>query len=95
MANVQSTTAKKSSPEAFVVVSWWQDRIPGRSSTGKYEYEHCDDLNEASRLYAEYETGEHSRASAVGIFPAKNGMPAGEQLEPYRVAMLTSEMLAA
>lgn len=90
MADSQSITA----PDAYVVVTWWQDRS-GDPRTGKFEYEHCADLNEATDRYTEYETGEFRRATAIGIFPARNGMPCGGQLSPITVSRLVRETLAA
>lgn len=92
MANNQTITAA-SAADAYVVVSWWQDR--SNPKTGTYEYEHRDSLNEAADLYTEYEAGEHRRATAIGIFPAQNGMPCGEKLGPVTVSRLVRETLAA
>ena len=81
-------------PDAYVVVSWWQDRN-GPPRSGSYSYEYCGDLNAASDLYTEYEQGEYQRATAIGIFPAKDGMPCGEKLSPVTVSRLVRETLAA
>jgi hypothetical protein len=47
--------------DAFVVVSWWQEKSSdGR--TGDYEYEHRPTLNDALDTYPDYEDGEFRRA---------------------------------
>lgn len=39
--------------------------------------------------------GEFRRATAIGIFPARNGMPCGDKLSPVTVSCLVRETLAA
>lgn len=62
----------------FVVVSWWRNAdsaVP--PYRGEFQYEHVDTLEQAERLHNEYEAGEFKRASARGIFAARDGMPVG------------------
>lgn len=93
MANADITTTITQA-DAFVVVSWWQDES-SNVRKGNYSYEHCASLNEASDLYGEYDAGEYGRAQAVGIFPARNGMPCGEKLAAITLARLVRETLSA
>lgn len=79
--------------DAFVVVSWWRDKLV--ASKGSYDYEHLPTLNDALDAYREYEDGQHERARAVGIFAVRNGMPVGAPLTPYRIAQLLQETRAA
>ena len=68
--------------DAFVVVSWWQEKSSdGR--TGDYEYEHRPTLNDALDTYRDYEDGEFRRARAIGIFAVKDGLPIGGRLEAH------------
>jgi hypothetical protein len=60
--------------DAFVVVSWWQEKS-GDGRTGDYEYEHRPTLNDALDTYRDYEDGEFRRARAVGIL-RRQGRPA-------------------
>lgn len=78
------------SADAFVVVSWWQDKSgdPGR---GSYDYEHRPTLNDALDTYREYQDGEFARARAVGLFAVKDGLPVGGRLEPALVMRLMHE----
>ncbi len=66
----------------FVTVSWWRDAdctgVPPLK--GSYSYEHCDTLEEAYDHHREYENGEFSRATAIGIFACVNGMPVGGRI---------------
>jgi len=64
----------------FVVVSWWRnaDSVPPYS--GEYQYECFDSLNDAYEAHRQYEAGEFSRATAMGIFATKNGMPIGGRI---------------
>ena len=94
MANIQSLTPAAPAADAYVVVSFWRDRA-GLAGAGSYEYEHRDSLNDAADLHAEYEAGEYQRATAIGIFPARDGMPCGEKLNPVTVSRLVRETLAA
>ena len=73
--------------DSYVVVSRWKH--PGGQES--YSYEPSSTLNEALDEYAAYERGEYSRATAVGIFAAKNGMPIGSRIEPHRLAQLLRE----
>lgn len=62
----------------FVVVSWWRDKtcsVPPYK--GSYQYEHFDALNDAYECLREYEAGEFSNATGMGVFAAKDGMPVG------------------
>ena len=93
MANADITTTITQA-DAFVVVSWWQDES-SNARKGHYSYEHCASLNEASDRYSEYDSGEYARAEAIGIFPARNGMPCGEKLAVTTLARLVRETLAA
>jgi hypothetical protein len=81
------TSAEVGTADAFVVVSLWD----GRS----YEYEPCTTLNDALDTYREYEDGEYPRAQAVGIFPARHGMPLGSRFDPHYIARLMKETRAA
>lgn len=76
--------------DAFVVVSWWQDKS-GDGASGNYEYEHRPTLNDALDSYREYEDGEYERARAVGIFAVRNGLPVGGRLDPGEVMGLMQE----
>jgi hypothetical protein len=76
--------------DAFVVVSWWQEKS-GDGRTGDYEYEHRPTLNDALDTYRDYEDGEFRRARAVGIFAVKNGLPIGGRLEPTQIMRLMHE----
>lgn len=71
--SVNVTTATE-----FVVVSFWQPK--SSSSEGSYNYEPFSDLRQAEEVYAEYERGEYAKATAIGIFAAKHGMPIGGRL---------------
>ncbi|TAJ82892.1 hypothetical protein [Reyranella sp.] len=93
MANTDTTTSITQA-DAFVVVSWWQDES-SNARKGHYSYEHCASPNEVSDLYGEYDSGEYGRAHAVGMFPARNGMPSGERLTAITLARLVRETLAA
>ena len=76
--------------DAFVVVSWWQEKSSdGRA--GDYEYEHRPTLNDALDTYRDYEDGEFRRARAVGIFAVKNGLPIGGRLEASQIMRLMRE----
>lgn len=76
----------------FVVVSLWKDRNSGGES---YDYEPHATLNDALDTYREYEDGEYPRAQAVGIFPARLGMPLGSRFDPHYIARLMKETRAA
>ena len=76
--------------DAFVVVSWWQERS-GDGRTGDYEYEHRPTLNDALDTYRDYEDGEFCRARAVGIFAVKDGLPVGGRLEAAQIMRLMRE----
>src|SRR4029453_197158 len=76
--------------DAFVVVSWWQEKSSdGR--TGDYEYEHRPTLNDALDTYRDYEDGAARRAAAVGIFAVKDGLPIGGRLEAMQIMHLMRE----
>jgi hypothetical protein len=75
---------------AYVVVSFWHEKS-GDGSGGDYEYEHRPTLNYALDTYREYQDGEYARATAIGIFEAKNGLPIGEALSPARLLQLMHE----
>jgi hypothetical protein len=77
------------SADSFVVVSLWRSRSDG--SADDYEYEPHATLNDALDAYREYEDGEYPRARAVGIFPARNGMPLGGRFEPAYIMRLMKE----
>ena len=83
-------TALLRQADAFVVVSWWQEKS-GNGSIGDYEYEHRPTLNDALDTYREYEDGEHARARAVGIFAVRNGLPIAGRLEPGQLMRLMHE----
>lgn len=88
-----STAETAAQPDAYVVVSWWQEKSSdGR--TGEYEYETRPTLNDAPDTYREYEAGEYSRARPVGIFEVIGGMPT-KRIEPARLAALMAETRAA
>lgn len=76
--------------DAFIVVSWWQDKS-GDGRRGDYEYEHRPSLNDALDTYREYEDGEYRRARAVGIFAVKDGLPIMGRLEPAQLLRLMRE----
>jgi hypothetical protein len=76
--------------DAFVVVSWWQEKSSD-GHAGDYEYEHRPTLNDALDTYREYEDGEFRRARAVGIFAVKNGLPVGGRLEATQILRLMHE----
>jgi len=76
--------------DAFVVVSWWQDKS-GDGHAGSYEYEPRPSLNDALDTYREYEDGEYRRARAIGIFAARNGLPVGGRLEAAHMLRLMRE----
>jgi hypothetical protein len=73
--------------DAFVVVSWWQEKS-GDGRNGDYEYEHRPTLNDALDTYREYEHGEYRRARAVGIFAVKNGLPIGSRIDSASIMRL-------
>ncbi len=73
--------------DSYVVVSRWQHP----SGQESYSYETCATLNGALHEYRMYEDGEYSRATAVGIFAARNGMPIGSRLDPMRLGQLLAE----
>lgn len=77
--------------DAFVVVSWWQEKT-GDGRRGDYEYEHRPTLDEALDTYREYEDGEYRRARAVGIFAVRNGLPIGGRLDPASVMCLMHDL---
>jgi hypothetical protein len=76
--------------DAFVVVSWWQERS-GDGRAGDYEYEHRPTLNDALDTYRDYEDGEFRRARAIGIFAVKDGLPIGGRLEATQIMRLMRE----
>jgi hypothetical protein len=76
--------------DAFVVVSWWQDKS-GEGTTGDYEYEHRRTLNDALDTYRDYEDGEYQRARPIGIFAVRNGLPIVGRLEPGQIIRLMQE----
>lgn len=76
--------------DGFVVVAWWQVSS-GNARDGHYEYHHNATLNDALNAYDEYERGEYARASAVGIFPAKHGLPFGQPIDPAQLMRLIKE----
>ena len=83
-------TALVAQADAFVVVSWWQEKSSdGR--TGDYEYEHRPTLNDALDTYRDYEDGEFRRARAIGIFAVKDGLPIGGRLEAQQIMRLMRE----
>lgn len=76
--------------DAFVVVSWWQEKSSdGRA--GDYEYEHRPTLNDALDTYRDYEDGAFRRARAVGIFAVKDGLPISGRLEAAHIMRLMRE----
>jgi hypothetical protein len=77
--------------DSFVVVSLWRAHDDGCES---YDYQPCVTLNDALDAYREYEDGEYPRARAIGIFPARNGMPIGGRMEPALLARLMKETRA-
>jgi hypothetical protein len=77
--------------DGFVVVSWWQDRS-GDGRKGSYEYDHRPSLDDALEAYREYQDGEYRRASAVGIFAARGGLPIAGRLEPTWLMRLVAEL---
>ena len=76
--------------DAFVVVSWWQEKSSD-GGAGDYEYEHRPTLNDALDTYRDYEDGEFRRARAIGIFAVKNGLPIGGGLEATQILRLMRE----
>ncbi len=72
----------------FVVVSLWDPKNGGEP---EYEYEPKPTLNDALDAYREYEDGEYPRARAIGIFPARNGMPIGTRMDPAQLCRLMKE----
>jgi hypothetical protein len=76
--------------DAFVVVSWWQEKS-SNGRAGDYEYEHRPTLNDALDTYRDYEDGEFRRARAVGIFAVKDGLPIGSRLEATQIMRLMRE----
>lgn len=90
-----SSSAKlRGASAGWVVVSYWRSKSSD-DGRGDYEYEHSSDLNAALDTYREYQDGEYARASAVGIFEAKNGLPIGEALSPARLLQLMHETRTA
>ena len=77
--------------DAFVVVSWWQEKT-GDGRKGDYEYEQRPTLNEALDTYREYEDGEYQRARAIGIFAVRNGMPIGGRIASASVMCLMHDL---
>ena len=77
--------------DGYVVVSLWRER--GGVSTS-YEYEHKTTLSDALDAYQGYEDGEYHRASAVGIFAVRHGMPVDKKMEPALLARLMKETRA-
>jgi len=73
--------------DAFVVVSWWQEKSSD-GHAGDYEYEHRPTSNDALDTYRDYEDGEFRRARAVGIFAVKDGLPIGGRLEAVQILRL-------
>src|SRR5215216_5460137 len=56
--------------DAFVVVSWWQEKSSdGR--TGDYEYEHRPTLNDALDTYRDYEDGEFRWRARSAFSPSR------------------------
>lgn len=82
------------STTSYAVVTFWQDRS-GDGRKGSYDYQHHGDLNAALDSYREYQDGEFARATAVGIFEARNGLPIGEAISPARLLQLIQETRAA
>lgn len=83
-------TALLQQADAFVVVSWWQEKS-GDGRKGDYEYEHLPTLNDALDTYRDYEDEGFRRARAVGIFAVKDGLPIGGRLEAALVMRLMRE----
>jgi hypothetical protein len=77
--------------DAFVVVSWWQEKS-GDGRRGDYEYEHRPTLNDALDTYREYEDGEYQRARPVGIFAVRNGLPIGGRIDPASIMRLMHDL---
>lgn len=71
--------------DGFVVVSEWA--TPRRH----YDYETHATLNDALDAYREYQDGEYERATAIGVFPVRNGMPIGSRIDPARLIALMQE----
>jgi hypothetical protein len=87
MADVQITEAN-----GFVVVSRWASHLHSRHrGAPTYEYETRDTLNDAFALFRDYESGEWARASAIGIFAVKDGLPFGPALPLGQIAAATQE----
>jgi len=82
--------ARLGQADAFVVVSWWQEKS-GDGCAGDYEYEHRPTLNDALDTYRDYEDGEFRRARAIGIFAVKDGLPIGGRLEAQQIMRLMRE----
>ena len=78
--------------DSFVVVSLWRS-WGGKSQS--YDYSTYTTLNDALDAYREMEDGEYPRARAVGIFPARNGMPLGSRFEPHYIQRLMRETRSA
>jgi len=67
--------------DGFVCVSWWRDKddaVPPH--TGSYQYEWFDTAEAAYDSHREYEAGEYRRATAIGVFACKGGMPIGGRI---------------
>lgn len=77
--------------DAFVVVSWWQEKT-GDGRRGDYEYEHRPTLDEALYTYREYQDGEYQRARAIGIFAVREGLPIGGRIDPANVMRLMHDL---
>lgn len=74
--------------DSFVVVA--------QDSDSKPVYFPHDTLNEALDDFADIERGEYkSLPAAIGIFPAKNGMPLGSHFSPHYIQRLMRETRAA
>jgi hypothetical protein len=87
MATIQSITSQS---DGFVVVSLWKPEGQPLAK-GDYEYEHQPTLNDALDLYRDYEDGQWSRARAIGVFAAKDGLPIGGRIDPAQLMQLMAE----
>ncbi len=63
--------------DGFVVCSWWKNVGSVPPYTGEYQYEWFPTSDAAYECHRLYEEGEFSRATAIGVFAAKGGMPTG------------------
>lgn len=70
--------------DGFVVVSRW---VTARHRVNSFTYDHYDHLKDAAEVFGELEAGLHHNFAAIGIFPAKDGLPIGGPLSAEAIAL--------